>query len=174
MSQYSSNQNIALSSLQQEDQTLTSVNDVLNSIQTIVVRAGDGSLSDGDRSALATQLQGYRDQLLTLANTTDGAGNYLFAGFQSTTPPFANNPGGGVTYSGDTGSREVQIADTRTIAQNDNGASVFMSVPMLGSQPVPAAGAGNAGTGTIGDVTITSPSAATNTVSYTHLTLPTT
>lgn len=82
MSQYSSNQNIALSSLQQEDQTLTSVNDVLNSIQTIVVRAGDGSLSDGDRSALATQLQGYRDQLLTLANTTDGAGNYLFAGFQ--------------------------------------------------------------------------------------------
>lgn len=167
MSQYSSNQNIALSSLQQEDQTLTSVNDVLNSIQTIVVRAGDGSLSDGDRSALATQLQGYRDQLLTLANTTDGAGNYLFAGFQSTTPPFANNPGGGVTYSGDTGSREVQIADTRTIAQNDNGASVFMSVPMLGSQPVPAAGAGNAGTGTIGDVTITSPSAATNTHTFT-------
>lgn len=45
MSQYSSNQNIALSSLQQEDQTLTSVNDVLNSIQTIVVRAGDGSLT---------------------------------------------------------------------------------------------------------------------------------
>lgn len=167
LSQYSANQNVALSSLQKEDQALTSVNNLLNSMHTIVIRAGDGSLADGDRSALATQLEGYRNQLLTLANTTDGTGNYLFAGFQSTTAPFANAAGGGVTYSGDSGARQVQIADTRSIAQGDSGTSVFLSVPMLGSQPVPAAGTGstgtgNTGTGTIGAVSITNPSAATN------------
>ncbi|MGU7769826.1 flagellar hook-associated protein FlgL [Burkholderia sp. MR1-5-21] len=167
LSQYSSNQNVALSSLQKEDQTLTSVNGLLNSIHTIVIQAGDGTLSDSNRSALATQLEGYRNQLVTLANTTDGAGNYLFAGFQSTTPPFVNKAGGGVAYSGDSGSRNVQISDTRSISQGDSGASVFMSVPMLGSQPVPAAGTGNTGTGTIGAVTITSPSAATNTHQFT-------
>ncbi|MGU7783467.1 flagellar hook-associated protein FlgL [Burkholderia sp. PU8-34] len=167
LSQYSSNQNVALSSLQKEDQTLTSVNGLLNSIHTIVIQAGDGSLTDSNRSALATQLEGYRNQLVTLANTTDGAGNYLFAGFQSTTPPFVNKAGGGVAYSGDSGSREVQISDTRSISQGDNGASVFMSVPMLGSQPVPAAGSGNNGTGTIGAVTITNPSAATNAHQFT-------
>ncbi|WP_423379990.1 flagellar hook-associated protein FlgL [Burkholderia sp. LMG 32019] len=167
LSQYSSNQNTALSSLQAEDQTLISVNNLLNSIHTVVIQAGDGSLSDSDRSALSTQLQGYRNQLLTLANSTDGSGNYLFAGFQSTTAPFANAPGGGVTYSGDTGSRQVQIADSTTVAQGDTGASVFLSVPMLGSQPVPVAGAGNTGTGTIGAVSITSPSAATNTHQFT-------
>ncbi|MDW9225495.1 bacterial flagellin N-terminal helical region family protein [Burkholderia cepacia] len=101
-----------------------------------MIQAGDGSLSDSDRAAQATQLQGYRDQLLTLANSTDGSGNYLFSGFQSTTAPFSNAPGGGVTYSGDTGTRQVQIADTRAISQGDNGANVFLSVPMLGSQPV--------------------------------------
>ncbi|WP_455777158.1 flagellar hook-associated protein FlgL, partial [Burkholderia stabilis] len=167
LAQYASNQNTALSSLQKEDQTLISVNNLLNSIHTVVIQAGDGSMSDSDRSALSTQLQGYRDQLLTLANSTDGSGNYLFAGFQSTTAPFSNAPGGGVTYSGDMGSRQVQIADSRAISQGDNGASVFLSVPMLGSQPVPLAGAGNTGTGTIGGVSITSPSAATNTHQFT-------
>ncbi|CAB3968019.1 MULTISPECIES: flagellar hook-associated protein FlgL [Burkholderia] len=167
LSQYSSNQNVALSSLQKEDQTLFSVNDLLNTIHSVVIHAGDGSLADSDRAALSTQLQGYRDQLLTLANSTDGAGNYLFAGFQSTTAPFANAPGGGVTYSGDTGSRQVQIADTRAISQGDSGSSVFLSVPMLGSQPVPLAGANNTGTGTIGAVSITSPSAVTNTHQFT-------
>ncbi|WGY68272.1 flagellar hook-associated protein FlgL [Burkholderia cepacia] len=167
LSQYSSNQNTALSSLQAEDQTLNSVNNLLSSIHTVVIQAGDGSLSDSDRSALSTQLQGYRNQLLTLANSTDGAGNYLFAGFQSTTAPFANAPGGGVTYSGDGGARQVQITDSTTVAQGDSGESVFLSVPMLGSQPVPVAGAGNTGTGTIGAVSITSPSAATNTHQFT-------
>ncbi|CAB3764224.1 flagellar hook protein FlgL [Burkholderia sp. MSh2] len=167
LSQYSSNQNTALSSLQAEGQTLTSISTLLNSIHSVVIQAGDGSLSDSDRSALSTQLQGYRNQLLTLANSTDGSGNYLFAGFQSTTAPFANAPGGGVTYSGDSGSRQVQIADTTTVAQGDNGASVFLSVPMLGSQPVPAAGASNTGTGTIGAASITSPAAATNTHQFT-------
>ncbi|HDR9769936.1 TPA: flagellar hook-associated protein FlgL, partial [Burkholderia cepacia ATCC 25416] len=167
LSQYASNQSAALSSLQKEDQTLISVNNLLNNIHTVVIQAGDGSLSDSDRAAQATQLQGYRDQLLTLANSTDGSGNYLFSGFQSTTAPFSNAPGGGVTYSGDTGTRQVQIADTRAISQGDNGANVFLSVPMLGSQPVPLAGAGNTGTGTIGAVSITSPSAATNTHQFT-------
>jgi len=167
MTQYTSNQSSALSSLQAEDQTLSSVNSVLSSIHAVAIQAGDGSLSDTNRSALAAQMQSYRSQLLTLANSTDSAGNYLFAGYQSASAPFADKAGGGVTYSGDSGVRQVQISDTRAVAQNDSGASVFLSVPLLGSQPVPAGGAGNTGTGTIGAVTITSPSAATNTHNFT-------
>jgi flagellar hook-associated protein 3 FlgL len=167
MTQYTSNQSSALSSLQAEDQTLSSVNNVLSSIHALAIEAGDGSLSDTNRSALAAQMQSYRSQLLTLANSTDSSGNYLFAGYQSASAPFADKAGGGVTYSGDSGVRQVQISDTRAVAQNDNGASVFLSVPLLGSQPVPAGGAGNTGTGTIGAVTITNPSAATNAHQFT-------
>jgi flagellar hook-associated protein 3 FlgL len=167
LTQYSANQSSALTSLQMEYQTLTSVNSVLNSIYQTVMSAGNGSLSDSDRSALATQMQGARNQLLNLANATDGSGNYVFSGFQANTPPFTNNAGGGVTYSGDGGQRVVQITANSTVAQSDDGASVFQSVPMLGSAPVPAGSASNTGTGTIGAVTITNPTAATNSQQYT-------
>lgn len=167
LSQYTTNQNAALASLQSEDQALSNVNTVLTSIQTTLVRVGDGSLSDSDRAALATQLQGSRDQLLTIANSDDGAGSYLFAGFKNGSQPFTNKAGGGVNYVGDTGTRNVQIADSRSLSQGDDGASVFMSVQTLGSQAVPAAGAANTGTGTISPVTVANPAAATNNLQYT-------
>ena len=77
LSQYTTNQGTALSSLQQEDSTLGSVNTVLQSIHTLVLRAGDGSLNNGDRGSIATQLQSLRSQLMTLANATDPQGNCL-------------------------------------------------------------------------------------------------
>ncbi|AOJ75727.1 flagellar hook-associated protein FlgL [Burkholderia ubonensis] len=162
LSQYTSNQSAALASLQAEDQTLQSVSTVLTGVQTLTVRAGDGSLADSDRAALATQLQGYRDQLLTIANSDDGAGNYLFAGVNNSSAPFTSSPNGTVSYVGDSGTRQVQIGDSSSVAQGDNGAAVFMSVQSLGSVPVPAADAANTGTGRITAVTVTSPSAATN------------
>ncbi|MBN3818612.1 flagellar hook-associated protein 3 [Paraburkholderia sp. Se-20369] len=167
LAQYTANQSAALASLQAEDATLSSVNTVLTNVQSLVVRAGDGSLSDSNRTALATQLQGYRDQLMTLANSDDGAGNYLFAGFKNGSKPFANNAGGGVSYVGDTGTRNVQIADSRSLSQGDNGVDVFLSVQAQGTQSVQAAAATNTGTGTIGPVTTTSASAATNNHQFT-------
>lgn len=77
LNQYETNQNAALASLQIEDQTLTSVNSVLNSVYSQVMQAGDGVLTNSNRASLATQMQGELQQLMTLANTTDGAGNYI-------------------------------------------------------------------------------------------------
>ncbi|MBE0630499.1 MAG: flagellar hook-associated protein FlgL, partial [Burkholderia vietnamiensis] len=119
LSQYTANQSTALASLQAEDQTLQSVSTVLTGVQTLTVRAGDGSLADSDRAALATQLQGYRDQLMTLANTNDGAGTYLFAGVNNSSAPFTSSPNGTVSYVGDSGTRQVQIGDSSSVAQGD-------------------------------------------------------
>src|ERR1700761_873285 len=82
LSQYTTNQTTALASLQQEGSTLGSINTVLGSIHTLILQAGDASLNNSNRGAIATQLQGLTSQLMTLANTTDPQGNYLFAGFQ--------------------------------------------------------------------------------------------
>jgi len=76
LAQYSTNQTTALSSLQQEDATLSSVSSALQSVQTQIVHAGDGSLTDSDRTAIANTIQGLRDQLFSLANTTDSNGNF--------------------------------------------------------------------------------------------------
>ncbi|WP_206950731.1 flagellar hook-associated protein FlgL [Trinickia acidisoli] len=166
LTQYQSNQSTALSSLQLEDETLSSVANTMQSINAQITQAGDGSLSDAERSSIAKEMEGYRSQLLTLANTSDSAGNYLFSGYQASTAPFANAAGGGVTYLGDNGLRQAQVASTTQIATNDSGASVFLTVPSVGTSPVSAGSSTNTGTGTIGAASITNASATTNNDSY--------
>ncbi|GAB2870212.1 flagellar hook-associated protein FlgL [Paraburkholderia jirisanensis] len=169
LSQYSSNQTAATASLGIEDQTLTSVSGVLTQINTLLTSINNGTLNDANRQAQAKQLQGLRDTLLSLANTTDSSGNHIFSGFQGGTAPFTNQSNGGVTYNGDTGAQQVQIADSTTIQTSDSGASVFMSVLSGVAQPVPASAATNTGTGTFPNspaVTITQAGVPGNNDSY--------
>jgi flagellar hook-associated protein 3 FlgL len=168
LAQYSTNQSSALTSLQQEDSTLTSVTNVMQSIQALVVNAGNGTLNDTDRSALATQLQGYRSTLMTLANTTDANGNYIFAGFQGGSQPFTDNASGiGATYAGGPGQRQVQISDTRTINVADPGSGIFQSVSSNESTPVSGGAATNTGSGTISPVSVSNSSDPANSSTYT-------
>jgi len=168
LAQYSTNQSSALTSLQQEDSTLTSVTNVMQSIQALVVNAGNGTLNDTDRSSLATQLQGYRSTLMTLANTTDANGNYIFAGFQGGSQPFTDNASGiGATYAGGPGQRQVQISDTRTINVADPGSAIFQSVSSNESTPVSAGSSANTGSGTISPVSVSNSSDPANSSTYT-------
>jgi len=166
LTQYAANQNTALASLHLEDNTLGSVGSTLTAINGVLQSAINGSLNDQDRAALAQQLQGDRNQLMSLANTTDGTGQYLFAGFQASTPPFTNQSGGGVQYSGDEGQRLVQVSSNRQISASDTGTAVFMSVQAVGAAPVAGGSPANTGTGTIGAVTVSDPSAASNATPY--------
>jgi flagellar hook-associated protein 3 FlgL len=168
LAQYSTNQTTALSSLQQEDSTLGNVSSVLQSIQTQIVHAGDGSLTDADRTSVANTIQGLRDQLFSLANTTDSNGNYIFSGLKGGTAPFSNDPSGvGANYSGDFGQRSVQISEGRSISVGDTGVSIFQSVSPTESDPVSSAGASNTGTATIGPVSMSDASNAGNASKYT-------
>jgi flagellar hook-associated protein 3 FlgL len=167
LTQYTSNQNTALSSLQLEDKTLSSVTSIMTSIQSAIVSAGNATLTDANRAAIAQTLEADRNQLLSLANTTNSTGNYVFAGFQTSTQPFTNNPSGGVTYNGDSGISDVQVTSTTQVAINDPGSSVFMSVPSVGSSPIAAGSSSNTGTGTIAPPAVTNPGATTNNDSYT-------
>jgi flagellar hook-associated protein 3 FlgL len=168
LAQYTTNQSSALTSLQQEDSTLTSVTNVMQSIQSLVVNAGNGTLNNTDRTSLATQLQGYRSTLMTLANTTDSNGNYIFAGFQGGSKPFSDNPSGvGASYSGGPGQRVVQISDTRTINVADPGSAIFQSVSSNESSPVASGASANTGSGTISPVSVTNSGDPANASTYT-------
>ncbi|MDQ7979111.1 flagellar hook-associated protein FlgL [Paraburkholderia sp. SARCC-3016] len=176
LSQFASNQNTAISLLQTEDTTLSNVSTALQNVLTQLNALGSGTINDSNRQAAGKALQGLRDQLMTLANTTDGTGNFIFSGFQGGTAPFSNASNGGVTYNGDLGTRTLQISNTTSVATTDNGASVFLSVLPGLSDPVPAGASTNAGTGVIGPVSISTQGAASNNKPYsiTFLTDPTT
>jgi flagellar hook-associated protein 3 FlgL len=168
LAQYTTNQGSALTTLKQEDATLSSVTSVMQSIQALVVNAGSGTLNDTDRTALATQLQGYRSTLMTLANTTDSNGSYIFAGFQGGSQPFSDNPSGvGATYAGGPGQRQVQISDSRTISVGDSGSAIFQSVSSNESAPVSSGSSANTGSGTIGAVSVSNSSDPANSSTYT-------
>ncbi len=125
--QYTSNRNTAQGTLSLASNALQGVTTLLQTIQTEVVNAGNGTYNNTDRSSIATQLSGQLQQLIGLANSTDGAGNYLFSGFQSKTQPFVGTAAG-ISYFGDDGQRNVQVSATQQIASNDSGANVFMRI----------------------------------------------
>ncbi|MDX1698266.1 MAG: flagellin, partial [Thiohalobacterales bacterium] len=70
------------------------------------------------------------DGLVAVANTRNANGEYLFAGYQADTIPFVDDGSGNVSYNGDQGNLHLQVSPTRQLAVADNGADVFMAVPV--------------------------------------------
>ena len=77
---YQSSLNTVKARLQGEDTTLQSVSDLLVRAKEVAVQGANDTLSTGDKKTLAAEMQALRDQMLSLANTKDSNGNYLFAG----------------------------------------------------------------------------------------------
>jgi len=132
LSQYNSNLTAAKNSLTQEEVTLNSVNTVLQRVRELAVQAGNGALDPQDRKSIAAELGEREDELLSLMNTRNARGEYLFAGFQGKTQPFVRGPEGSYSYVGDEGQRKLQIASSLDIPISDNGKSIFQSVTNAG------------------------------------------
>jgi flagellar hook-associated protein 3 FlgL len=90
------------------------------------VEGANGTQSDADRQAIADQVRGIRDQVLSLANQTY-QGNYLFAGTATSTQPFVLDPTqpDGVKYNGNTNTNSVTISSGDTIPVNVPGSQIF-------------------------------------------------
>ena len=132
--QYGLARTFATQSLSLEDSTLSSVVLTIQSAQTVIVRAGNGTLSDSDRASLGTELQGLKNQLVTLANTTDGNGRYIFGGYKTDTPPYSvDATTGAVTYNGGSSPITQQVDATRSLTIDHTGTQIFNS---LTSDPV--------------------------------------
>jgi flagellar hook-associated protein 3 FlgL len=125
--QYAVNRRNGQNSLSGTENILSNVTTTLQSVKTLIVNAGNGSLTDADRGYIATQLQGNLDQMLSLANSTDETGNYMFSGFTNTVAPYVKTANG-ATYVGDQGQRFVQADTSRQIAMGDIGPAVFGNI----------------------------------------------
>jgi flagellar hook-associated protein 3 FlgL len=110
---------------------LGGITNMVQNAQELVVYAGNGTLNDSARAAIAAELRGNFDELLGLANRTDANGRYLFSGFQGTTEPFAVTATG-VQHFGDEGLRMVQVSASRQLAVNESGREVFERIPASG------------------------------------------
>jgi flagellar hook-associated protein 3 FlgL len=160
LTQFQSNQNEAQMQLNQADSAMTSLVNLVTSAQQTLVQAGDGSYSDGQRQALVQQLQGDLNQMVGLANTSDGQGGYLFAGAQQSAPPFSQL-GNNVTYGGDSTLQSVQVSQNRQLQIKFSGDDIFQKIRPGNGSFVTAASSSNTGSGTIDTGAVTNPSALT-------------
>jgi flagellar hook-associated protein 3 FlgL len=125
---YMANMDLVKARFGTEEGAVSSAVQVMYRVKELTVQASNDTISPTDRQAIATELQGLREQMLSLANTRDTSGNYLFAGSRVGQPPFeplASDPQASPVYQGDRTRMEVMIGDQRALPINRPGSEVF-------------------------------------------------
>ena len=126
--QYLQNIDTLTSQLQTADTAIGSAVAAITQAITLGVQGSTGTLSDANRQQIVQNLLGIQSQLVQLANTSVG-GSYLFGGTASTVPPYAldSTSPSGVTYSGNSGTNTVQVAEGLKLQTNMPGNQLFQN-----------------------------------------------
>jgi flagellar hook-associated protein 3 FlgL len=130
MEQYQHNLTTGEQFLRDSEVTLSNVKDVLNRAKELAIQGRNGIQSQESRNAIAAEVQQLQQQLLTESNTSIN-GEYIFAGYRTSTKPFAldvSQPSVDpvATFSGDSNVRSVQISDASNLTVQSRGDLIFM------------------------------------------------
>jgi flagellar hook-associated protein 3 FlgL len=128
---YQSSLNTVRTRLQGEEIVLQSVGDLIVRAKEVALQGANDTLNAGNREALAKEMQALRDQMLSLANTKDSNGNYLFAGSRVKQPAFSETANGSPVYLGDQTHMNVRVGEQRSIAVNRTGTDAFVPVARI-------------------------------------------
>ncbi len=154
-SQFMVNQGQAKSQLGLVDSQLTAVVQSLHNVREKVVQAGNTTLTQSDRDAIAKELESRLSELMGIANTDNGAGEFLFSGYRGGVLPFAVDASSAIVspattppvgYFGDDGERLLQVSSSRQMAVSAAGSDVFMDIKQ-GNGAFVSVAAGNLGGG---------------------------
>lgn len=111
-----------------EETALKNTSDVMYRVKELAVQAANDTLGAQDRQSIALELGTLRDQILSMANSQDSNGNYLFSGSRAGEPAFSQNSDGRVVYQGDHSRMKVNVGDNRRMNLNLPGSDVFTRV----------------------------------------------
>lgn len=148
LEQFSRNRDFADQQLGFVDATLTSSNNVLLRVRDLTIQANSSVQTDETRAIIRTEIKQRLEELLDLANTRDGNGDFLFSGSRGNTQPFVLSNGGAV-YNGDQSARNLQISANRSIDISDSGFEVFQQIRNGNGSFVADIDPGNNGAGQI-------------------------
>jgi len=119
---------VAMQRYTAEETALQSGSDILIRLKELSIQAANDALGADDRKVVATEMRALRDQLVSLGNTRDESGNYLFSGTRVSTPAFAQNAQGKVIYQGDQTLTRIPAGVERTVQFTRSGTDVFQRV----------------------------------------------
>ncbi|MGV3741948.1 MAG: flagellar hook-associated protein FlgL [Burkholderiaceae bacterium] len=130
--QYAVNRQNAKNSLSLEESVLQQTTELIQDVKTLVIQAGNPSYDATQLSFIAVELQTHFDELMSIANTRDGMGNYLFSGYQLNTKPYMPSIYG-AQFNGDQGRTMMQVESARQMAIGDSGDQIFDNIPSSGT-----------------------------------------
>ncbi|MGC4394842.1 flagellar hook-associated protein FlgL [Hydrogenophaga sp. T2] len=149
--------NASRTSLQQAESGLAESGELMIKVKELLVSAGNGSYTDAERADIARQLEGLREQLITVANRTDSSGRTLYGGLGGNSVPFVDvySPSGnGVVFQG---LRGQPAPGDNSLPQTLDGNAIWMRVPQGNGSftlSVPTSNTGSVTT-SLGEVTNT-------------------
>jgi flagellar hook-associated protein 3 FlgL len=111
-----------------EETALTAANDIITRMKELGIQAANDTLAPDDRKGVGVELKALRNQLLSLGNTRDDSGNYLFSGTRVKTPAFSEDASGQVIYQGDQTQTRIPAGVERTVQFTRAGTDVFTRV----------------------------------------------
>lgn len=150
LEQFGKNANNVQNRLSLQENALAQAGDLMARVNDLTIQANSSALTTDDRKAIASELDALHESLLSLANSTDGSGRYLFAGTADDSAPFSV-VNGKVVYNGDQTQRQVEVAADTRISDALPGSEIFMRI-RTGDGAVDAhAAASNTGTGLVLD-----------------------
>ncbi len=127
LARYQDNGAVVQHSLGMEESALGSITEALNRVRELALQANSANASADARQSLAQEMQSQLEQLLAIANSSDGEGRYLFAGTNDASAPFSM-AGVGANYSGNNSTRLMDIGPERSVSLGDSGAQVFQGL----------------------------------------------
>jgi flagellar hook-associated protein 3 FlgL len=106
------------------ESALGEAGELLQQVREALVASGNASYTDAERDGVAQKIAGLREQLLDVANRSNGAGGFLFGGQGASQPPFVDAVGG-VSFRGTAGF--VTAAGEDKLPLSADGRSVWLS-----------------------------------------------
>ncbi|HKP62478.1 MAG TPA: flagellar hook-associated protein FlgL [Polyangiales bacterium] len=112
--------NQAVPSLEVSDSTLADVENVMRRIRDMTIQGANDTLNGNDRAQMVSELDGLKQQLVTLANAKTGD-RFIFGGYKDNAPPY--DPAG--VYSGATETQSVEVARNVMLPVGITGDRIF-------------------------------------------------
>ena len=108
---YQQNTTNAVTLLRYSDSALNNVLDAAQAIRSLVIQAGNGSLDSTQLKDITAQIEANKKIMMDNLNTRV-AGQYIFGGTDTTTPPFAEQADGSIIYQGSDDRIKYAVSDS--------------------------------------------------------------
>lgn len=120
---YQTNMENAQGYIDNAESSLDTVSDVLNRARELAIDGANGDMSESDRLVVSAEVDELIDEILEVANSSFD-GRYIFGGFKTEASPFSRS-GDTITYGGDDGELQWEVAEGVTIPVNIPGDVIF-------------------------------------------------